>query len=403
MSKMKQNKEKTTVLLLGGYGNTGQLLTKLLLEHSTRIDHLIIAGRNMERAYDLIQEIKSSEKIKYQRHIELTALRMDAAYTTARITGELRNHEVTLFVVASSSEAHTKNLAKAALEAKVDFIDLQYSRQKTQCLQLLQDDIERAGCCFITDCGFHPGLPAALIRYMATRSLSSSSSLRMGEKLKLAVVSSMVRIDWKNLPVEPSPETMQDFAAEFADISTASYKDGEWKEEGFIHPRKVDFGVPFGAQPCIPMYLEELRELPALYPTLKETGFYVGSLNWVVDWLLSPLVMLSLRLRPGNKGVQHAMGRLLYWGLTKFSRPPYGTVLRVDVEDTAGQRQSMSISHHDGYALTAIAVSATIHQYLDSTTRVRKPGLWLQGTVVDPERLLKDMEGMGLKVELLSK
>ena len=68
--------------------------------------------------------------------------------------------------------------------------------------------------------------------------------------MKLAVVSSMIRIDWKNLPVEPSSETMQDFAAEFADFSTTSYKNGEWKEEGFIHPRKVDFGTPFGAQPC---------------------------------------------------------------------------------------------------------------------------------------------------------
>ena len=182
MSETKQSNEKITVLLLGGYGNTGQLLTKLLLLHSTRIDHLIIAGRNMERAYDLIQEIKSSETIKYQRDIELTALRMDAAYTTARLVGELRNHKVTLLVLASSSATHTKNLAKAALEAKVDFMDLQYSRQKTQCLQLLQDDIKRAGCCFITDCGFHPGLPAALIRYMATRPISSSSSLILGGK-----------------------------------------------------------------------------------------------------------------------------------------------------------------------------------------------------------------------------
>ena len=48
--------------------------------------------------------------------------------------------------------------------------------------------------------------------------------------------------------------------------------------------------------------------------------------------------MVSLRLRPNKTCVQRAMGRLLYWGLTKFSQPPYGTVLRVEVEDTAGQR-----------------------------------------------------------------
>ena len=391
MSEKKEKNEKITILLLGGYGNTGRLLTKLLLEYS-KIDRLIIAGRNMERAYNLIQEIKSDDALKIQSNIQLQALQMDASDPAARLAAELRNHEVTLFVVASSSARHTANLAKAALEAKVDFMDVQYSRDKTRSLHLMKDDIEKAGCCFITDCGFHPGLPAALIRYMASKS-------SLGEKLQSAVVSSVIRIDWKNLPVDPSPETMQDFAAEFDGFSTSTYKDGAWAEKGFMNPRSVDFGHPFGSQPCFPIYLEELQELPALYPTLRETGFYIGSLNWVVDWLLSPLVMMSFKLRPNSPCVKRSMGRLLHWGLVKFSRPPYGTVLHAQVEDATGQRQAMSISHKDGYVLTALPVAATINQYLDTTTKLRKPGLWLQGTAVDPERLMKDMEEMGLVVQ----
>jgi hypothetical protein len=47
--------------------------------------------------------------------------------------------------------------------------------------------------------------------------------------------------------------------------------------------------------------------------------------------------------------------------------------------------------------LTAIPVVAFVEQYLDGSAR--KPGLWMMGHIVEPVRLMKDMEAMGANIE----
>jgi saccharopine dehydrogenase (NAD+, L-lysine-forming) len=160
----------------------------------------------------------------------------------------------------------------------------------------------------------------------------------------------------------------------------------------------MDFGATFGKQYCAPMMLEEMRMLPSLYPTLTDTGFYVGSFNWFVDWMIMPIAMLAVKLSPHS--AVKPMGKWMYWGLKTFSRPPYGTLLRVEAKGKkAGVAQDMAvtISHPDGYLFTAIPVVACLLQYLDGT--IARPGLWLQALVVDPPRFINDMERMGISVE----
>ena len=53
-----------------------------------------------------------------------------------------------------------------------------------------------------------------------------------------------------------------------------------------------------------------------------------------------------------------------------------------------------SVSHPDGYELTAIPIVATLLQYLDDFAK--KPGLWMTGYLINPLRLMKDIEEMGV-------
>ena len=168
---------------------------------------------------------------------------------------------------------------------------------------------------------------------------------------------------------------------------------------GMLDTLSMDFGRAFGKQYCVPMFLEEMRTLPELLPSLQETGFFVGGFNWFVDWLVLPLAAIGIKMSP-RKAVK-PMSRLMRWGLNAFSKPPYGTLLKVEAQGTSdGQAKAMDITlyHEDGYVFTAIPVVACLLQYLDGS--IRKPGLWTQANIVEPDRLIRDMERMGIEVRI---
>lgn len=91
----------------------------------------------------------------------------------------------------------------------------------------------------------------------------------------------------------------------------------------------------------------------------------------------------------------------MYWGLKTFSKPPYGTLLRVEATGTRDgetKRMAVTVSHPDGYLFTAIPVAACLLQYLDGS--IATPGLWLQALAVEPARFMRDMQRMGISVHI---
>ena len=368
------------ILILGGYGSTGFPLARLLLGATDA--RLMLAGRTLSKA-------------------QAAADRLNAQFGGQRVTGAFADASdpvslrrafagVKLVVVASSTAAFVQPVAAAALAAGGDYLDVQFSTAKLAALQRLAPDIVAAGRCFITDGGFHPGLPAAMVRYAAPRF----------DQLESAVVASVIKIDWAGLDV--SNATVEEFVGEFRDFQTLHFKDRRWQKAGglaLMLPTTMDFGGVFGRQPCTPMFLEEMRVLPQTYPALRETGFFVGGFNWFVDWCLSPAILLTLRLAP-HRGLR-PMARLLRWGLNTFSRPPYGTLLKLEakgLKNNAPHALTMTISHADGYLLTAIPTAACLLQYLDGS--LRQPGLWLQANVVEPERFMRDVARLGAEVRI---
>ena len=161
---------------------------------------------------------------------------------------------------------------------------------------------------------------------------------------------------------------------------------------------RMDFGREFGLQYCAPMFLEEMRALPEMFPSLQETGFFVGGFNWFTDWLVMPLAMVVQKAWP--VGGLKQMAKLMQWGLKTFSRPPFGILLKVEaqgVKNRQAKALDVTLYHPDGYLFTAIPVAACLLQYLDGTGR--KPGLWTQAHLVEPVRLMRDMQRMGVDIQ----
>jgi Saccharopine dehydrogenase NADP binding domain len=361
------------ILILGGTGYTGKPLARLLLEHSQAV--LTLAARRLEKAQALADELN-------QHHPggRVSALHADAADVDS-LRAAFRGQD--MVVVASPTTAYAANVVRAALAAGADYLDVQLGTAKFALLQSLAGEIKDAGRCFITEAGFHPGLPAALVRYAASffdtlESATTVGYLNMGRNL-------------------PYIEAVSELVEMFKDYQSQVYKAGQWTKSSSFDTRRIDLGGDLGKKLCYSMFFEELRPLPEMYPSLKDVGFYISESHWMVDWVIYPLAWMWLKLMPKAVG---PIGRLLWWGMGTFHRPPERVELQVHASGIkAGKPLEIraSVAHPDGYELTAIPVAAALLQYLDGSAR--KPGVWMMGHLAEPLRLMKDMETMGARVE----
>lgn len=355
-----------TILIIGGYGYTGKLLTKHLLAQTDF--NVIIAGRNLEKAQAFATQRNESR---------LTAIRVDAA-DPGSLRPALRGVDLCL-VAAPVTSLKPEIVIRTCIEAAVDYLDVQYSSAKIRVLNTHAQEIQEKGLCFVTEAGYHPGLPAALIRYAASQmdcieSAITAGYLNMGGNL-------------------PFTEAVDELMEGFKEYEAQVFKNGAWTKPKSWDTRKFDFGPELGKRTCYSMFFEELRGLPAMYPTLREAGFYISGTNWFVDLIATPLIMVGLKVAP-KRGVR-PLGRLMWWGMMNLSKPPYRVALKVEAK---GQLNGGPIEvqarceHEDGYELTAIPVVAFLMQY----NKVRRPGLHMMGHLAEPKQLFADMECMGV-------
>ena len=364
--KSADNSEKT-IVILGGYGYTGKLLARHLLAQ-TEVQ-VIISGRNMEKAQSFADELKNPR---------VSARRADASDFES-LTKALE--DATLCLVAAPTTRHADTVIRACITTHADYLDVQFSSNKLKALYAVNEEVKATGLCFITEAGYHPGLPAALIRYAAAKLDETESALTAGY------------LNMKNIPYsEAADELMEGFIDYHAQV----FKNSAWTKPNSWEMRPFNFGKDLGKRTCYSMFFEELRDLPNMIPTLKETGFYISGSNWFTDLLITPLVFVGLKLAP-KRGLR-PLGKLMWWGMGK-SKPPYVVALMVE---TKGQLEGIPaqvharVAHPDGYELTAIPVVAYLKQYLDGTAR--KSGVHMMGHIADPARLLNDMQKMGVQV-----
>lgn len=362
-----------SILILGGYGNAGLTIARLLVSQ-TKIG-IILAGRNGERARRAAEQLNA----EFQTDC-VSGMQVDAANKASLLQAFIN---IQMVVVASSTIEFTSIVAQAALEADIDYFDIQISTaDKCQTLEALRERILSSGRCFITDGGYRPGLPAAMVRYAAFQIPG----------LESAPVATVFQVNWKER--EFASSTAAEFVDELKSFNSLVLKNGKWQPGKMTESLSIDFGQPFGRQTCMPMFLEELRPLPEFIPSLKETGFYSAGFGGVVDYLIVPLAFILLSIAPNRSRL--LIARLVEWGLKHTTRSPFGAVLQMQAQG-AGHRLLMTIFHDDSYILTAAPAVACLLQYLDGS--IQKPGLWRQATLVEPIRFFEDLARLGVQIK----
>ena len=363
-----------TILVLGGYGGTGRVFCRYLLKETPV--NVIVAGRRLEKAQELAGKLKK----------EFSPDRVSARYADASDAASLRKafHDIDFVLVAATTPDWAKQIAETALEANIDYLDIYFQQDVYSVLETMKQQIKQAGRCFITQAGFHPGLPAAYVRKGAGY---------FDRYIKANIVFAM------NARIEEQADSVREIVDAFADYRPMCFKDGNWRIGTYKDALEIDFGPLFGVKKCMPLEMKEIEPLPEMFG-LQEVGVFAAGFNWFVDWLVFPFLMLSQKIKKGC--LRDFWARMLIWGVNQFSPDEGGVVFILEAEgEKDGKTRKLRIfsEHCSGYDFTVIPVLACLGQYLDGS--IRKSGLWMMGHIVDPDRLLGDMERMGVKIQTL--
>ncbi|HCR48607.1 MAG TPA: hypothetical protein DIW24_03185 [Bacteroidetes bacterium] len=361
-----------TFFILGGYGGAGFPIARLLLQETPH--DVVIAGRSQARAQEAANQLNKTFIGE-----RASATRADAA-DEASLREAVKTANVMVSCTSATEQALT--VARVALENGMDYLDVHYPNSVWKDLQTLDLKILEKKRIFITQAGFHPGLPAAFIRALAPDF----------DVCDRATVGMLMKI--RNVGTVSSAGELVDGIGDYA---AWVYRNGGWKKATWQDRVNIDFGPEYGVQTCMPLWFEEMRSLPEAFG-LKEAGTYVAGLNAFVDNLLSPLIMGLYKIRKGLG--RQFLSKLLIWGSNTFTRPPCGVWFFAEITGYfRGKPRTRHILayHPDAYEMTAIPAVACLLQY--SSENLHHTGLHLMGQVVDPQVLLQDMIRMGVRVE----
>ncbi len=357
------------ILILGGYGGVGKVIAKLLLEQTDV--NIVIAGRRKEKAEELASKLNNN--------------RVKAAYADTSDAESLRKafKNINLVVVCTTSPHDIPAIAKMAMKFKIDYLDIQFEPKVSVYLKSLEKEINQTGNLFITKAGFHPGLPAAFIREGA----------KYFDKFDKATIAMAMNSKFNK------PESLIDLINSVRNFKAHLFRGKTWRKANYKDIIKVDFGTKVGVKKCYPIEMEEIKEMTEAF-NLSEAGVYVCGFNWFVDNLVFPLIVISHLIKK-NSLTKPLLG-LTYWGINTFSKKKTYVVFLLHANGLKNNRNAtleLKAWHHDPYFFTAVPVVACIKQYLGKNL-VKNKGLAMMGHIVNAAKLLKDMEKMGIKINI---
>ncbi len=363
-------KDTKNILILGGYGRTGIQIAKLLLRESRHNVHL--AGR------DLLKASRAARELNWEHPGErVTGVQVNAALKK-QLTGVLVDHDLVIDSIPDT--AFGGQIAQAALDAGIDYIDLNANKEKRLRLKGLDVEIQAAGLTFITEAGFVPGAPSLMARYVADF-FDSLDVMTMGGLFRQENAN-----NGRGIGLVPVP----------GDIPMI-FRDGSWQKANLMASRKIDFGKGQGTWPCYPMDMPELYSLPETLGC-REFGFYGSGVNRLADMTIQAWKTLRSCKLPWSTRLGAGFS---IQGNERFTTTP--DICPVNLTATGlmnGRREQLkfTLEHKDPYRATAIATVSCVLGLLDGS--IKQPGVQMMGHVLDPEQYMDDLWRMGMTVSL---
>lgn len=151
-----QVKAVKNILILGGYGRAGLEIAKLLLRESEH--NIDLAGRDFLKATSTAKECNWEYGGQRVRGVEI-----NVAFKK-RLTSLMEDYDLVIDSIPFT--AFGGQIARAALDTGIDYLDLTTNKEKLLSLKGLDVEIQVADLTFITKAGFVPGTASLMARYL---------------------------------------------------------------------------------------------------------------------------------------------------------------------------------------------------------------------------------------------
>lgn len=351
--------------ILGAAGLAGKQIARRLLSEKVGIP--VLFGRDparLEALRDSLQPLTPESLV--------TAV-IDAGDQHAL---EHAFRSIDFLIIALSSRKNLPAIVNAALNTGTCCLDILLgSREKSVYLESHDRLFRERGLCYITDGGYHPGIPGTMVR--------RAEELCPG--LHTVDIYGSFGLNWRKK--RPSPETTEDFVHELKNMDMSVLKNGKWMS-GWKNMRRFDFGDGRGMKDCAAMGMDEIRLIPEFIPSVQNSGFYIAGFGRTIDWGIMPLSLAALALFPS---MERKVAKFFVWGLRRFGSHGEWAELRLAGKGKSGSIE-MAASYPDPYDFTALPVAACIRQFAETP---RRPGLWRQALFLDPTTFWNDLQAMG--------
>lgn len=258
-----------TILVLGGYGFFGRRIAAgLACESDIR---LLIGGRNRAKAAATCSELGLPAD---------AAIHMDAAdpALTASLQGLAIN---TLIHTAGPFQGQDYAVARAAIAAGCNYIDLADGRQFVAGIEALDGAARQRGVTVVSGASSVPGLSSAVVSRYAGE-FSQLEQIRMG-------IGSGARA--------PGLATMRGVFS-YCGKPIRRLESGQWiTTHGWLDLKCYRFADPVGTRLLGSCDVPDLELFPRRYPSLKTVTFHAGiagTAGHLFVWFLSQLVRRGL-------------------------------------------------------------------------------------------------------------
>ena len=358
-----------TVVVIGGYGNFGEIISSRLA--SAPGIRLIVAGRGADKARNFADSIGASGKEIDSNDPNLAnTLRSLGAQVAINCAGPFQNADY--------------RVARAAIDAGTHYIDIADGRRFVCDISSLDSAARKAGVAVISGASSVPALSSAVVDahlHEFSRLDSIETGISASEKIPgTATVAGVLSYVGKGFDVLRDGKRSQVF--------------------GWQGLRRERFGVPAGNRWLGYCDVPDLELFPAYYEHVQTVTFLAGlglSVSHLGTWLLSGLARVGLLSRPEKYAAQ--LGRLAT-SLQRFGDGTSAMYLRMSGLGSGGekftQRWELIAQNNEGVHIPCLAAVALCRKLVESDSIV--PGARACVGLLSLDEYVAELGGLSISI-----